>query len=203
MCAGLRARKKAWIWRTRPWMVRVGVLASHALSAAQMRSTGLSCWLERAPPCTTTLGWVASSRSHKALRLALTALGDLVDKAAGGQLDHAIARPRHRWCADAIPSPRVTCRAPGQLLGHGSKITTAVSDDLSAAKASSFASISRHLRHRRDRSSPFATRALTGRGPSTRTTLASGCARRFNHQAGSPSAQPFIAIAMRFGPSSR
>jgi hypothetical protein len=57
--------------------------------------------------------------------------------------------------------------------------------------------------HKRDRSSPLATRALTERGPSTRSTLASGCAWRFSHQAGSPSAQPFMATAMRFGPSSR
>src|SRR4029450_8708295 len=50
---------------------------------------------------------------------------------------------------------------------------------------------------------PLATRALTERGPSTRSTLASGCAWRFSHQAGSPSAQLFIAIAMRFGPSAK
>jgi hypothetical protein len=29
----------------RPWIVSVGVLASHAFSAAQTRSTGLSCGL--------------------------------------------------------------------------------------------------------------------------------------------------------------
>jgi len=43
-------------------MVRVGLLAKAALSAPQMRSTGLSCGLERAPCNTTIRGWVASHR---------------------------------------------------------------------------------------------------------------------------------------------
>jgi hypothetical protein len=41
-CVGLRWRKKAWTWRIRPAMVGVGEFAREALSAPQMRSTGLS-----------------------------------------------------------------------------------------------------------------------------------------------------------------
>ena len=62
----------------------------------------------------------------------------------------------------------------------------------------------RNARHRaqsRDRSSPSAARPLTVRRPSTRSTLASGCAWRLSHHAGSSSAQPFIAMVTRFGPS--
>ena len=62
----------------------------------------------------------------------------------------------------------------------------------------------RNARHRaqsRDRSSPSAARPLTVRRPSARSTLASGCAWRLSHHAGSSSAQPFIAMATRFGPS--
>jgi hypothetical protein len=40
--AGVRSRKKAWTWWMRPWIVKVGELASHAFSAAQIRSVGLS-----------------------------------------------------------------------------------------------------------------------------------------------------------------
>ena len=82
-------------------------------------------------------------------------------------------------------------------------IKTAVSDDRSAAKPSNLGSSSRHLAHRRDRSSPAAAWARTRRGPSVRSTLASGFAWRLSHQAGSPSPQPFMAIVVRFGPSSR
>ena len=85
---------------------------------------------------------------------------------------------------------------------RGSRITTAVSDDRSEAYASKFLAISRHLAHRRDRSSPSAALALTMHGLSARTTLAPGCAWRLSHHPGSPSAQPFIASVTRFGPSS-
>ena len=100
------------------------------------------------------------------------------------------------------PAPRQDLpqrRTPASIhgLGCGSRITTAVSDDRSAAKASSLGSTSRHCDHMRDRSSPCAARPLTGRGPSVRSTLASGLACRLSHQAGSPSAQPFIAIVTR------
>ena len=61
---------------------------------------------------------------------------------------------------------------------------------------------SRRCAHRRSRSSPSAARAWTGRGPSFRSTITSGCACRLSHQAGSPSDQPFIASVTRFGPSS-
>lgn len=44
--------------------------------------------------------------------------------------------------------------------------------------------------------------ARTDRDPSARSTLATGCAWRLSHQAGSPSAQPFMARVTRFGPSS-
>ena len=60
------------------------------------------------------------------------------------------------------------------------------------AYASTSVPTSRHLAHRRERSSPSAARARTARDPSVRTTLASGCAWRLSHQAGSPSAQPFV-----------
>ncbi|SPL88138.1 unnamed protein product [[Actinomadura] parvosata subsp. kistnae] len=42
--SGERARKKAWICLRRPGQV-TAVLAMNAFSAAQMRSTGLSCGL--------------------------------------------------------------------------------------------------------------------------------------------------------------
>ena len=50
---------------------------------------------------------------------------------------------------------------------------------------------------------PAAARAVTERGPSASSALAFGCACRLSHQAGSPSAQPFIAMVTRFGPSSK
>jgi len=87
--------------------------------------------------------------------------------------------------------------------GRGSRITTAVSDDRRAAKSSSPVSISRHVDHKRDRSSPRAARACTRRVPSRTTTFASGWACRLSHHAGSGSAQPFMAIVTRFGPSSK
>ena len=43
-------------------MVEVGELASQALSAAQIRSVGLSWGLSRAPCSTSIRGWAASQR---------------------------------------------------------------------------------------------------------------------------------------------
>jgi hypothetical protein len=62
--------------------------------------------------------------------------------------------------------------------------------------------MSDQVAHRRDRSAPSAARARTARVAPTRSTVASGWAYRLRHQAGSASAQPFIASVTRFGPSS-
>ena len=81
-------------------------------------------------------------------------------------------------------------------------MTTAVSRGRRAAQLSRSApSYSRHRSQRRGRSSSVAARARTGTVRPGTSTVASGRAWRFSHQAGSGSPQPFIAIVTRLGAS--
>ncbi len=109
------------------------------------------------------------------------------------------ARPQLRGGAQPAPLSRA-----GSYSGRGDRITTAVSRERRAAQPSSSApSYSFQRAHRRGRSSGPAARARTRRGPSGRSTIVSGEAWRLSHQAGSASAQPFIARVTRSGPSSK
>jgi len=62
-------------------------------------------------------------------------------------------------------------------------------------------SISRHLAHRPERSSPSAARPVTVHRRPSSSTPAVGWSCRMSHQPGSPSAQPFITSVTRLGPS--
>jgi hypothetical protein len=95
------------------------------------------------------------------------------------------------------------CGSPTRAAWSGSKTTTAVSAGRRVARASTSPQPgnSANRCHRRSRSGPVAARARTCRGPSDSSTVVSGFAWRFSHQAGSLAPQPFMARLTRFSPS--
>ena len=98
-----------------------------------------------------------------------------------------------------LPRPLIVARAPSPAAAPERRRRSC--PGRLAAKPSSFSLRSRHRAHNRSCSSPSAALARTGIGPSRVSTVASGFACRFSHQAGSASPQPFIAIVTTFGPS--